>query len=282
MHTQPNEHFFLPTNFFLLLPTTTMSKFNAEVEKRIADALSAYHDRDKPKIAELAREFDIPYTQLKGRVHGRQSRSARTGPNRALNEGQEQALIAWMRVLDRANLSPLPCEIEGAANDILSRSGSDRRVSKNWVYRFMKRLPETFKFQTQKTIEAKRLDAERLPTIIEWFHKLGGEIQALKVGPKNIYNVDETGFQLGQGKSQKVVTEFPDRTKHVPTGSQGELVTGIECIAADGWIMPPMILFAGTVHLENWYRDQTDLPDDYVIATSPTGWNNEVSAYLFD
>ena len=76
------------------------------------------------------------------------------------------------------------------------------------------------------------------------------------------------------------MTEYQDRTKHVPTGGIGELVTAIECIAADGWIMPPMILFAGTVHLENWYRDQTDLPDDYVIATSPTGWNNEVSAYL--
>jgi hypothetical protein len=62
----------------------------------------------------------------------------------------------------------------------------------------MKRLPETFKFQTQKTIEAKSVDAERLLTIIEWFHKLGSEMKALK---RNIYNVDETGFQLGQGKS---------------------------------------------------------------------------------
>jgi hypothetical protein len=31
--------------------------------------------------------------------------------------------------------------------------------------------------------------------------KLGSEIEAYKVGPSNIYNVDETGFQLGQGKS---------------------------------------------------------------------------------
>jgi hypothetical protein len=282
MDIQSNGHFIPPTNFFLLLPTTTMSKFDPEIEKRIADALCAYHDRGEPKIAPLAREFDIPYKQLKGRVQGRQSRSARTGPNRALDEGQEQALIAWMRVLDRANLSPLPYEIEGAANDILTRSGSDRRVSKSWVHRFMKRLPETFKFQTQKPMEAKRVDAERLPTIIEWFHNLEGEIKALQVGPRNIYNIDETGFQLGQGKSQKVVTEFPDRTKHIPTGGIGETVTAIECIAADGWIMPPMILFAGTVHLEDWYRDQPDLPDDYVIATSPTGWNNEVSAYLYN
>jgi hypothetical protein len=215
---------------------------------------------------------------LRARIQGRPTRSAKAPSNKALDKGQEEALIAWIRVLDRANLSPLPYEIEGAANDILTRGGSDRRVGKNWVYRFMKRLPETFKFQTQKPMEAKRVDAERLPAINEWFHKLEGEIKTLQVGPRNIYNIDETGFQLGQGKSQKIVTEFLDRTKHVPTGGIGETVTAIECIAADGWIMPPMILFAGTVHLEDWYRDQLDLPDDYVIATSPTGWNNEVSA----
>jgi hypothetical protein len=93
-----------------------------------------------------------------------------------------------MRVLDRANLLPLLYEIERAANDILSRSCSDRRVSKSWVHRFIKRLPKTFKFQTQKTMEAKRADAKRLPTIIEWFHKLGGQIDSLKLGPRNIYS----------------------------------------------------------------------------------------------
>jgi hypothetical protein len=58
----------------------------------------------------------------------------------------------------------------------------------------MKRFPETFKFQNPKTMEAKRVDTERLPTIIEWFHPLSGEIEALKFGPSNIYNVYETGF----------------------------------------------------------------------------------------
>jgi lysophospholipase L1-like esterase len=66
-----------------------MSKSNPEIEKRIADALNAYHDRGEAKIALLAREFDIPYKQLWGRVQGRESRSARTRLNRALDEGQE-------------------------------------------------------------------------------------------------------------------------------------------------------------------------------------------------
>jgi hypothetical protein len=158
---------------FLPLPTTTISKSNIDIEKRISDALCAYNDRGKPRIAPLAQEFDVPYQRLRARVQGRITRSAKTPSSKALNEVQEEPLVAWMRILDRANLLPLLYEIEGAANNILSRSCSDRPVSKSWVHCFIKRLPKTFKFQTQKAIEAKRADAKRLPTIIEWFHKLG-------------------------------------------------------------------------------------------------------------
>ena len=43
--------------------------------------------------------------------------------------------------------------------------------------------------------------------------------------------------------------------------------------------MPPFFIFQGSVHMENWYRDQPDLSFNFFIATSSTGWNNEVSAY---
>jgi Tc5 transposase DNA-binding domain len=273
--------FSFPPNFYLLFPTTTMSENSSDTEDRMSNALQAYHDRSRPKIAQLAREFRVPYQRLKGRVHGRVSRSARPGPNKALDKSQEQALIDWVTLLDNANASLTAQEVEATANEILSRSGSDQHVSKNWAYRFLKRLPPEFEHIIKKPMEAERMDAERLPTIIEWFHKVEGIIRDYKVGPKNIYNFDETGFQLGQGKAQRVVTRHK-RAKNIPTGGIGELVTAAECIAADGWVMPPMILFAGTVHLEDWYRDQPDLPDDYIIGTSPTGWNNEVSAYSFN
>ena len=56
----------------------------------------------------------------------------------------------------------------------------------------------------------------------------------------------------------------------------------VECIAADGWLLLPFIIFQGKKHMENWYRDQPDLPDDYSIATSSTGWNNAVSGLFND
>jgi len=125
------------------------------------------------------------------------------------------------------------------------------------------------------------MDAERLPFILNFFHQLDVEIRHYKIGPKNIYNMDETGFQLGQGKTQRVISKVRNSTRPLPTGGIAETVTAVECIAADGWLMPPMIIFAGTVHLESWFRDQPDLPDDYIIATTDSGWNNEVSAYFY-
>ena len=42
---------------------------------------------------------------------------------------------------------------------------------------------------------------------------------------------------LARKKSQRVVTKYKRRTTSIPTGGTGETVTGVECIAADGWVM---------------------------------------------
>ena len=255
-----------------------MPENSKETEDRLSVALRVYHERKEPKIAPLAREFGVSYQQLRGRVRGRKSRSERSGPNKALDNAQEQALIAWIGILDDANISPTPKDSESCANEILARNGSDRRVGKNWAYDLLRRLPNDYNHTIQKPMEAERMDAERLPAIIDWFHRLGVALKHYKIGPKNIYNFDESGFQLGQGKSQRVVTKHKRNKKSIPTGGVRETVTGVECIAADGWVMPPFFLFRGACHLENWYREQPDLPGSYIIATSSTGWNNEVRA----
>jgi hypothetical protein len=43
--------------------------------------------------------------------------------------------------------------------------------------------------------------------------------------------MDETGFQLGQGLNQSMVTVYENLRS--PT-ARGENITGVECIAADG------------------------------------------------
>ena len=144
-----------------------MPENSSEIEDRLSEALHAYHERKKPKIAPLAREFGVSYQQLRGRVRGRKSRSARSGPNKALDNAQEQALIAWIGILDDANIPPTPQDIESCVNEILARSSSDRRVGKNWAYDLLKRLPNDYSHIIQKPMEVERMDAEILPTIVD-------------------------------------------------------------------------------------------------------------------
>lgn len=161
--------FYQPSLFYIYLPTTTMPKNSNEMEDRFSVALRVYHERKKPKLAPLAREFGVSYQQLRGRVRGRKYRSVRSGPNKALDNAQEQALIAWIGILDDANILPTLQDIESCANEILARNGSDRRVGRNWAYDLLKSLPNDYNHILQKPMEAERMDAERLSTIIDWF-----------------------------------------------------------------------------------------------------------------
>ena len=45
----------------------------------------------------------------------------------------------------------------------------------------------------------------------------------------------------------------------------------IQGVSSCGWAVPPFIIVKGSNHLANWYTE-TDLPPDWVIATSENGW----------
>jgi hypothetical protein len=249
-----------------------------DIENRISEAFDAYNQREKPTIKALAREFEVPYSRLRARIQGRQSRSTRPTTNKALDEAQEKALIQWVTLLDNSYASPTPSMIEQCANTILRRNGANHTVGHNWVYRFIKRLPPEFNLIKQKPMERKRFEAEDISLIQAWYDRLEIQINTYSIRPMNIYNFDESGFQLGQGKAQNVVTTNPAAAAHIPTGDKGESVTTIECIAANGWVMAPFFLIKGQAHLENWYR-QSSLPDDYRIAPTPKGYTADAIAY---
>lgn len=253
-----------------------MPKSYHEIEGRISKACSAYSDRENAKISELAREFDVPYYRLRNRITGRQSRTARPVRNKNLTDAQEAALHRWISLLDNWGSPPTAKMVERCANEILRRHGADHTVGKNWVYRFIKRLP--FDLITQKPKASKRMEAENPGEISQWFDRLKQIIDCYQVQRQNIYNFDESGFQLGQGKDQKVVTAHRKRARHIGTGGHGETVTAIECIAADGWVMSPYIILKGLCQMESWYRD-TNLPDDYRIAPQVNGWTSDAIAY---
>jgi hypothetical protein len=70
---------------------------------------------------------------------------------------------------------------------------------------------------------------------------------------------------------------FPKHSTHLtrsvfPAGSH-ETVTTIDCISADGTVLPPFIIMKGKYVLKRWSNNSL-LPAETRWACSPNGWTN--------
>ncbi|KIJ70654.1 hypothetical protein HYDPIDRAFT_56045, partial [Hydnomerulius pinastri MD-312] len=79
--------------------------------------------------------------------------------------------------------------------------------------------------------------------VSQFFQLLRELIDEYNIHPSNLYNMDEKGVQLGIGKSTRALIDHDQKTiNHLENGDH-ELVTIIECIAADGTVLPPSVIF---------------------------------------
>ena len=191
-----------------------MTNASESIENRLELAVSACHERPSKNIASLAREFRVPCQRLRARIHGRSPRGNRAYNGNALDSSQEKARDRWIRHLDSFDSPPSLRRVEQAANQILARESDqpEQRLGKMWIYRFIKRLPQEISLVKQCTISKDRYEAEatNISLVQQFFDQLEPYVQ--KIPPKSIYNFDETGFRIGQGANEKVITAHPNRS----------------------------------------------------------------------
>jgi phosphoglycolate phosphatase-like HAD superfamily hydrolase len=125
--------------------------------------------------------------------------------------------------------------ITDAANRILrsraSRAEQDQPpvVGQNWTSRFIK-LHGYLK-QWQRKLNANRPKAEQPAVVAEYFDKLLNTLGDRGVDPEDIWNMDETGFRIGMGKDQLIVTKRK-RAHYFGIAENRESATAIEAISA--------------------------------------------------
>ena len=95
------------------------------------------------------------------------------------------------------------------------------------------------------------------------------------IQPEDIYNFDETGFVMGLISAQKVITrrDLYGRRPLLQPGNR-EWVTAIETICADGYSLPPCIIFKGQVYIAGWF-ESLNLPTNSRIEVSNNGWTTD-------
>lgn len=70
---------------------------------------------------------------------------------------------------------------------------------------------------------------------------------------EDIWNFDETGFQIGVGKDQWIVTRDRDKKRYTGSNTNREHVTVVEAINPAGSFIPPFIVMPGRCHLAGWF-----------------------------
>ncbi|KAM4061765.1 hypothetical protein HRG_011777 [Hirsutella rhossiliensis] len=125
----------------------------------------------------------------------------------------------------------------------------------------------------QKVLDNQRKLAESVPHVTEYFKKLHETIASYGINPADIWNMDETGFRIGIGRDQVVVTKSR-RSQYFGIEENRESATAVEAISADGRYIPAFLILSGKVHLEQWYGIK-ELDGDTLIGVTETGFTND-------
>jgi hypothetical protein len=239
-----------------------------------ADVQLAISDISRNQIQSIRRAekvYKVPERTIRRRRDGTRSRRDCEPNAKRLTELEEEAVV--LRILEESarGLPSSKADVRDMAGRLL-RSRNAKPVGKNWVDNFMKRTPELQKRWTRPYDRQRAACGD--PAIIQPWFTLVQSIKA-KYGiiDEDMYNFDESGFLMGKISSQLVVTgsEKPGKRKKLQPGDR-EWVTLVQGIGVTGKVIPPFLILAGKVLISNWFTE--DLPRDWVINVSPTGWTN--------
>jgi hypothetical protein len=149
-----------------------------------------------------------------------------------------------------------------------------KTVGEKWAHRFLDRHPD-LKSRYSRKYDYQRALCEDPEIVSAWFQRVQNTIESKGILDCDIYNFDETGFQMGVASTAKVVTRSDRRNRPVVVQpGNREWTTVIECINTTGWALDPMIIFEGKLHISTWYEDSL-LPTTWRIAVSENGWTTD-------
>jgi DDE superfamily endonuclease/Tc5 transposase DNA-binding domain len=249
-------------------------------EDSIQKALQDLETGRLKTVYAAARFHKVPRSTLIYRQNGGQSRRHAHAAQQACSPEEEQALVKWVQRWSSQGF-PIPHSMVRAMAKhlILSRISDSRRktvstflTSRNWPTRFIKRYPH-LEAMIADTMDRPRHVACMKEIFNKWFSRFYDHYSKYKPDLEDIYNIDETGFSMGESEKAYVIVDRQHKSMgHILEGTKGEWTTVIECVSAAGTAIPPYVIFKGKHIQSNWF--QQGAPTDWMIATSPKGWTS--------
>ena len=201
-----------------------------------------------------------------------------------LSNAEEKTLVRWISRYTCAGSPITPALLIEMAELIrhervrhASQHSSSSKIivpiGHEWLYRFLNRHL-TVRSIYAKQLEATRFDGASYDKVKAWFDAVAAKFQERVYDNSNIWNMDESGFGVGESQTTKVLVPLDRQQQYKVAVGKQEWVTVIECINAAGDALPPMIIFKGQNINSGWIPSQT--PTDWHFAVSENGWTSNI------
>lgn len=233
-----------------------------------------------------AERYNVPISVISQRLHGRMTAiEANRGRKQTFNQETEKKIVDCL--VARANAG-YPCDKDELLNLIqqyvkdlnLITPFADGRPGNDWYYAFMKRHRNLISMKKPEHLQKCRKDA-RTPDVIYSFYKmLEDTLTRLDIKTEDkacfVYNADETPFKSDPSRLRAIGAKGKPLVR-VSGGSGRESTTVLACAAADGTVLPPLILFKGAGIQARWTSEKAYPGTLYAV--SQNGWMEEPQFY---
>ena len=154
--TQCLHQFFITSydNHIIVILTLNMTKWSEDMMEEAIEAV-----KNGLSITKAAKEFDVPYSTLQGRIKGAVPKKEDAADRQLLTESQESWLANWILIQEQLGKAPTHHQIREVVSAMLRLAGITQTPGKCWVSNFFKRHPGIGAKQ------GKRLDLWRIKSV---------------------------------------------------------------------------------------------------------------------
>lgn len=220
----------------------------AQLQLAIAAVLNGEHTCHTAAI-----DFVVPRRTLYYRVKEKKKpRNQAHERDQNLTHAEEKELARWITLLTISGYPPRYETLRRLAEIIRERRVKNSanevqvkvydKIGREWVQRFLRRHSElaSVRLRSIDVVRIKDTSPERLQ---KWFDDLKKVLTEFNIKPENIYNMDESGFSIGEKEAGRCIINSNIRQQFQAKPGRQEWVTVVECVCADGSVISPLVIF---------------------------------------
>ncbi|EJC99236.1 DDE-domain-containing protein, partial [Fomitiporia mediterranea MF3/22] len=256
---------------------TKAAKINSDTQReaKIQEAINAIESGKIQNVTRAASVYQIPYRTLYNRYHHcHKNKYKAQASKKLLSNSAETSLSDWITLWGNNGTA---LNQRGVGSIVERISGV--HPSDFWCRSFKARHPE-LKVSRASGLDPKRAQAFNPTTVNHHFSLLRDLVEKQSIPVENIYNMDEKGIQLGGGRKGRKQKFFFGQASHQRNCTRLrdgnlQLATIIECICANGSLVPPGFVLEGKQGFCPEWFNNAQIGQEYMVSITESGWTND-------